>query len=497
MLGSVYNAGDLPFDIPDIKSSSELSEDEQFSIIDRAINGDLKGIIPVTQEDIDLYNRKKYEGSYANEYRRATEFSYVPKHKQEQVKRERAQAMGMPPPIPQQPVGYPNASPMGNPVLSGYQSFANPYPQYQYPNTFYNAYNQYAGYGYYGGYYGGYNPYQGQPDRDFGNPVLNYAFSRINQFSSMPNYNTYGYYNYYNQPKPQTFEVRPNQPVSSVITQYASNMPAWAVQDSPIQQNWTYPEGFESPIVISMPPEIKQRVLATGYYNQPPYARTEQYRNFVNQERAEQAKVIETINRTVYGDEEYERRVNEQKIKEQEAAAAEYQRRHMYDATLGIKMTPEQQKLKADEAANMNRVMANFRYNPYNISFSLVDGWNRILSRINNNKAVQKVKSFFKPDRTAIEFLTEDYPKYKSNKDFEDFCREARIGFMEYDADKYRSALVRSGISATPYLGFRPTYDPITQTQVNMASAPQSIAERYNERRNSYIREAEKRGGVV
>lgn len=491
MLGSVYGPGDLPFDLPDVKSSSELSEDEQFAVIDRAINGDLKGILPVTQEDIDLYNRKKYGGSYANEYRRATEFSYVPKHKQEQVKQERGQAMGMPPPIPQQP--------MGNPVLSGYQSFGNPYPQYQYPNTFYNDYNQYAGYGYYGGGYYGYNPYQyqGQPDRDFGNPVVNYAFSRINQFSSIPTYNGYGYYGYYNQPKAQTFEVNPNQSVSPVIVQYASNMPTWAIPDTQIKQEWVYPEGFESPVTISMSPEIKQRVWTTGYYSQPPYARTEQYRNFVAQKREEQGKLIETIQRKVYGDEGYERRVNEQKAREQEAAAAEYRRRHMYDATLGIRMTPEQQKLKADETANIQRVMSNFRCNPYNISFSLADGWNRILNRINNNKAVQKVMSFFKPDRTTVEFLMEDYPKYKANKEFEQFCRDARIGFMEYDADKYRSVLVRSGISASPYLGFRPTYDPVTQTQVGVASAPQSIAERYNERRNSYIREAEKRGGVI
>ena len=497
MIGSFTDSA--LFGMPDVKRQNELSEEEQAEIIQRALYGDLKGLIPVTQEDIDLYNRVKYKGTetYANEYRKATEFSYVPRHKQEQVKKERAEKMGLIQP------------PQGNPVLSGYQSFSSPYqpiyqyqyqPQYQYPNTYYSymGYDRYSSpYSYYGY---GYNPYyQNQPDVDFGDPVTNYAFSRINQLSS-PYQSYYSGYQYYNAPRNTQFTVNSNMQPSDMLYQYIQSTPdTMMVQESNIRKEYVYPPGFDDePVVITIKPEMKRIVDQYNYYNPPPYARTEQFKRYVAQQQQERKSFMETLNRMFFGDEEYQKMVDEQTRRNNEIAANNYKRRHMYDSKLAGTLNSPQEKFKIEIEENMRRVINFFNCNPYYIqSFKLHEKWEDINNRILNSKPMQAIRKFFKPTSTFVEFMNEEYPKYKANKDYEDFCRKARISLMEYDADKYRNALYRSGISSTPYLGFKSAYDPVSKSQVNVSSAPQSIAERYNERRNSYIREAEKRGSVV
>lgn len=504
MLGTTtYSHTDLPYETSN--RYANLSEDEQFAIIDRAINGDLKGSIPITEEDMELYNRRKSQESYANEYRKATEFSYVPRHKQAQVKAERAKAMGLtnPSPIPiqqpqQQYQGYQN----GNPVLNGYQTFnspiipPSPINSYNYPNTYYNTgyQNSYNGglynTGYRNSYYQPYQPYQPIMLND---PVLSFAINSMTQDMNMgPSY--YYQYPYMQQQRSQQFTINCNQKPSQFVVDYANSIQSNNVQPQP---EYKYPEGFDSeePVVISMAPWLRQRVMSRMNNR---YTMTEEYRKYISQQNQEQRDNYTSIIKAALGEETYENIVTKQKEMSDKLAMESYKRRRAYEGHFDDPdMTPAQRELKADELRNMQIVYNNFRYNPYNICYKLSDGWKIIQARINSDKTVQKIKSFFNPNSNIFEFLNEEYPRFERQKKLEQFCHDARMDSLSYDADKYRNALMRSGISSTPYLGFRQTYDPITNSNVTVASAPQSISDRYNARRDSYIREAEKRGGVV
>lgn len=509
MLGSIYG-GNSPYSFPETAKSDAMSEDEQFAIIDRALNGDLKGVVTVTQSDMDLYNRHKAaQGTYANEYRKATEFSYVPRAKQEQVKAERAAQMGITP--PNQSMGfssanYAEAKPLypqqsSNPVLNGYASF-NSAPAYSYPNTYY-------GNGYYNPYF---NQYYYQPQRmyDYGDPVTNYAMSKVIEMSTLNNNgyfdNTNNYYSGYYQPQLQTLIIDPNQRPSAAALDFGNRINSNFQNDTFIPLEDKIPEGFEEPVIISMPPELRQNYYGGyGYYNMspyerafnspPPYAQTKQYQDYLKSIQKNKEELMTIIYRSVLGHKgiDYDEYQEQLKASAEENAKRGYNERHKYDNIFN----EAELRIKAEQEENMSRVMSNFRCNPYNISFDPSKAWERIERGLASDRQFQMLQKYMPSNMSYVEFVMDGYPAYMERLKYEEFCHEARLDSMRYDSSKYRNAINRSGINNSPYLGFKPMYDPITRQQTSMVTPPESISQKYNERRASYIREAEKRGGIV
>lgn len=513
MLGSIYG-GTYPYQFPETTKSDAMSENEQFSIIDRAINGDLKGIVSVTQSDIDLYNHHKaMQENYANEYRKATEFSYIPRSQQEKVKAERAAQMGITP--PHQSAGfsssnYMEAKPLypqqpSNPVLSGYASF-NSTPAYAYPNTYFgNGYYPYYNNGYYNSYY-----QQPQQIYDYGDPVTNYAVSKIAEMSNLSangyfDNNYYGgYYNQYPYTREVAITIDPNQRPSQTALNFGniSNQSFINNQTIPIDD---IPEGFEKPVVIHMSEELRNS-LYNNYYSgmspyqrmfnsPPPYAQTKQYQDYVASIQRNNQNLMEVIQRSVLGHKgvDYDEYMEQKKIETEESVKRSYIERHKYDAMLN----PIEIKIKAEQDENMGKVMANFRANPYNISFDQSKTWERVEAALMNDRQFQIIQEYMPSDMSFVEFLAKGYPSYVDKRRYDDFRRTARLESMQYDSSKYRNAIDRSGINGSPYLGFKPIYNPYTGQQSNAVTPPESISQKYNERRASYIREAEKRGGIV
>lgn len=506
MLGNI-DIGNYPYQFPETTKSDAMSEDEQFSIIDRAINGDLKGIVSVSQNDIDLYNRHKamQNGTYANEYRKATEFSYVPKAKQAEMKAERAAQMGITP--PNQSVGFSSAnyidakplypSQPSNPVLGGYASF-NSTPSYSYPNTYY-------GNGYYNPYYNsGYNPYYQPPQQmyDYGDPVTNFAVSKILEMSDL---GARGYFdnNYpgYYAPQQQTkIIIDPNQRPSQAALNFGTTSPS-------TQMNYDadIPKGFEKPVVISMPDDLRASYYG-GYYNSqsyyqsvfnspPPYAQTTQYQEYMNNVQKNKQNLLEIIQRSVLGHSgiDYDEYMEHQKAETEQLAKDRYMQKYQEDKNLNS----AELKIKSEQEANMSMVLSNFRYNPYNIAFDPSKAWERTETNLMNDRQFQMLQEYMPKDMSFVEFLAKGYPSYVDRLKYDEFRHTARADSMQYDSSKYRNAIDRSGINSSPYLGFKPMYDPYTGQQTTAVTPPESISQKYNERRASYIREAEKRGGIV
>ena len=489
MLGSIYD--DVPYETyPDIKSKSDLSEDEQVKIIERALYGDLKGVIDVTEADMDLYNRHRHgTESYANEYRKATEFSYVPRNKQKEIKEARARELGITPP---------STTFYGNPVLSGYQSFTGSYQQppqqYQYPDISYNnPYPSYSSYGYQGyGYYGGYG-YQ-QPVYDCGDPNMNLIMMMLNQTQNQYNngyyYNNYGYY----QPRPDTIRFNVNQQpmpteqsLSFVIDDkvFAEGLKF----DIPEVAEPVYPKGYNPLATIEIPKEVNDFLNRPSYSNM--YAMQQQIQKCIKAEQERQQAVWDDLNRRLLGAEEYDNIKSERQEYINQVNKEDYKRRHAYDSLFyNGNLSEQERKVIAQEKQNTDRLMRHFRNNPYGISYDPSKAWQEIIIRYYNDKETQAMLKDIPADMSAIEVMNIGYPKYLDRKKFEEFYMNARKDAMGYDSSRYRQILTQSGLNASPYLG---RSSPTLPGQI---SSPDSITQRYNERRNSYIRDAEKRGDV-
>lgn len=495
MLGNIYQ--DVPYEMPDVKSSSELSEEEQVKIIERALHGDLQGIIDVTEADMDLYNRHRHgTETYANEYRRATEFSYVPKNKLKQVQEARARELGItPPPSVLTQENKPQTF-YGNPVMNGYQSFTGTQPQYQYPNTYYqNPYNTNYGYqGYNYGYQYGYG-YQ-QPSYNYG-PLMNLVVTALDQSQYQYNngYGYGGYYSSYYQPRPETFRFNPNQTPSqieqfmytnSANSSFDSNMAFNAPNPIPVDPNVINPLA-----VISMSPEMDQYINQTYYRNNSNNIQ-QQIQQLWQEQKRKEAEVLTAMNRALMGAEKYDQMQADRENYQKEMNKASYKQRHMYGADYSddTNLTPQQKKMKERERANTERVMSYKRYNPYNILYPIDIDKNQVWYRYYNDKEVQARLKDMPPDMSAIDFINIGIPRYENRKKFEDFYVKSRQGQMGYDSNKYREILKQSGINATPYVG------PNLNTSPGYVSSPDSITQRYNQRRDLYIKSAERRGDV-
>lgn len=494
MLGSVYD--DVPYGTyPEVKTAEQLSEEEQVEIIERALHGDLKGILEVTEKDMDLYNRHRHgTETYANEYRKATEFSYIPKHKYKQVQEERAKAMGLEPPPSRRNNNQQQQSYYSNPVLSGYQAFNGgntgyQQPRYQYPNTYYNPVPYgafgYGGYGYYGNY---------QQPYDYGNPYLNYSMSLLQQSAiPQPSY-------YRQQPRQESFLFNPNQQISETENLIADGKSVFddkifteGLDFGYIEIHDDIPKGFEAQpqnIYISIPDSTRNYMSQYSFYNNQNILR-QQYAAMVAEENKRQAEFIEYLNECMFGKEEYEKIKAERTEQLNKLYASDYRRRYMYDSEVYKELSDSQRKMKMAEKANMDKVMSYRYYNPYNLVYDPRMEWQNIVYRFNNDRETQAMIKDMPRDMPFVEAMNVGFARYNNRKQLEDFYMKAHSAYMGYDSNRYRSILQQSGISANPYLGRTPVgmyNQPITD--------PNSITARYNERRNSYIREAEKRGGV-
>lgn len=509
MLGYTYGGDDVPYEMSDYYDP--MSEYEQFKVIDRALNGDLRGTVELTATDMELYNRLK--GSYANEYRKATEFSYIPKARQDQVRAERTNPMVMTP--PNQNIGfssgYISTGPMytntSNPVLSGYASFNSPptTPSYPYPNTYYNP-----GYGsYYGGYYGYYN--RSNDYVDYGDPIMNYAMSKINDVGRM-HYQGYfepnSYYSYYQPPQPQMQTVNLNLPNEAIA--YGGQLAA--IQGSVIQQNIfnvspadVATKSYEERTTIKVPMEFKQPSWGYYYYTDPytraaaippAYVNSQQYRDYCRKRQEMVEACYDSIYQSVcsYFGADYDKFKSTIKANYEQYGRQQYKHRHRYDNAIE---SEEEKSLDLAIDRNMRQVYSYYTSNPYGLTYNPADGWKYVMARLENNKNFKKMNEEFPSNQTAIEFLNEGYPKFAKRQAFEDFCRKARLGDMDYDSGKFRNVVDRDATNKYAHLGFKSVFNPITGQTETSITTPDSIAQKYNERRSRYIQEANKRGGLT
>ena len=487
-------------------------EQQQAEFTNRALYGDLQGKVPITEKDRQIMNMySQYNTTpqgYANEYRKATELSYVPRAQLEQVKAQRAAEMGIQPPS-----SYAQATPLypQNPVMNGYRDFGNPYQNL--------AYNPYAGTNFYSNSY--YNPfgYQQQPQVmiDHNNPIINFAVSKIMQMSDYQDY--YGTQNYYNTPD-RTVRIdfnkqfnEDNTIVSHLPPEIKENMNRYFASMGIDVSNDSNDTDWRNGRIIEVPVVGLSQNTPYGYpsyYNNytsyqmqnslPPYCRTKQFQDYLEAEKKKQQEFQEAITRDIFRitGNDYDEFTRKMQEKKEEDAKRQIKNRHRYDSFFNNE-SDEAKKLYEDMEDNMNKVLMNISINPYHYTVSFDDVRDNCNKLMWNEPNIQKARQEMPWNASAIDFWTKYYPQYENRKIVDRLRYLARKGQMDYDSNKYREAITRSGINSQPYLGFaayKPVYNPVTGQQSTITPID-SITQKYNERRQNYIMEANKRGGIV
>lgn len=535
---SMQNPGPIMVPNVPIQNFDDMSEDSQLDVIERALYGDLKGIIEVTQKDMELYNRRK--GMSRTGYVSQAEMDkrhqeWVASHPNEVRPNVQAETYSS---------TNPNSFNFANQncTLANY----NPYigggykPQNSYPNPYGGSYNPYAAspagynqqmyYNTYGGYYNGggyygsypyYGGYQQQQPIQYADPVFGFALSKIDQMSNMYhtgqfNQNQYYAQSFYQQPT-ETICINPVVENNQLQVKSPSQRSHLFIEES----RKFFKNGVSLPVAeteqenkyAQIPTEAinAYRSYYSNYYNMtpmqralnqpPPYVYSQQFKDAVKQYYDNQQMLQHAIASAVFeysGLGSYDEYLNQQKQAETERLSEQY--RQIYEQDAGL--SPEDKahntrvRREADELFERGAGLATRAY-------SFVPRWGMtpqqfVQTAYAMSPMLRDQYRYINPDQTFSEFII-GCNRYATHLENVEFARNARKAYMgDYDKDCYRSAIVTDNPNAkNSMLGFNMVYDPIRRQSNQVISPHAGLADQYAAKRAAYMQSANMiRGGT-
>lgn len=526
-----------------VKDYDSMSEDEQLNVIERALHGDLKGIIDVTPKDMELYNRR-YQMSRTGYVTQAE----MDKRHQEWLANHPEDAARTQP-VLQSNADFSSGAYQGinqnctlnnyNPYIGGgyapRNSYENPYggsfnPYASTPISYGQQYYQQRPYYGYGGYYGGY-PQQTQQQiaNLFEDPVMRFAFSKINQISDMYNSGQMNSNNYYQmsaqQPRTETVCINPSIENNNLQVSDPGIRKHLNLEDSRKfftssevklkEFDLPYDDNEDKDIYGQIPVEANNayRSYYSQYYsmsplqralNSPsPYTYTDQYREEVRQFYQNQQNLYNAIGKAVfeyagYGD--YDEYMKQKELDEKRRIADQYRQACEQDQGLTTeeKRHNSEVRRRADYLFESGAQLYRYRYCSVNPEQLRYTPQNFLMTAYRNSPELRDQYKYINPDQTFSEFVN-GYNNYAHHMETVEFARNARKSYMNnYNSDSYRNAILTDNPNArNSLLGFNTVYDPVRR-QTNQVIAPHAgLEDQYAAKRSAYLASAGKiRGGT-
>lgn len=531
-----------------VQNYDDMSEDQQFDVIERALYGDLKGIIEVTPKDMELYNRRKnmsrtgYVSQAESEaFRRKWEAEHpaeMEEHRQKMaalnLNASSTFSSGpMDPSIDYQSNTLNNYEPYSQ-VVNNNNLNVGYTPQNYYSNPYggggYNpymaspvAYNQ----GYYTSMYNpyGYNYYgynQAPPISNcFEDPISKFAWSKVDQMSQMYhsgqlNY-PYGGYGYY-QPRQMTEEILANPEVTDNKLQTTDPIMRQHLKMESAKNFFRqdiYLPAVEEPkptnnVYVNVP--IEKPTMYSGYYSSyysmspldralttlPPYAQTAEYQTAAREYAQNQQNMMDEIGRVIFqygnlGD--YDETIKSIKEQEIESIRDQYKANLMVDANLPIKDRIENQEKRRKMEEYGQRAMyyaAMYASGNYIRIDQFKDLYKNIMNAgLQSSPDFQLQSKYINPNQTFVEYL-DGFNRYSAEKNIREFAANARKAYMGgYDRENYRRSIVTDNPNeANSMIGFKNVYDPIKRQMNQVVTPYEGLADKYAAKRAAYIERA-------
>jgi hypothetical protein len=489
MLSEIFGQGSYEVPVVQPVQFESMPQDQQIEIIERAIYGDLRGKVPLSPRDLNMYRE------------------YVLSHK------------GYVSSVQQQPAQQNYGA---TPSLRSYDTY-NSAPNYNTAQQPYNVganyYNPYSQQNYYGSMnsYGYYGTVEEDPTMAGYDPISKYVLSEIEQHNAYEDsgYNYGGQYGSYysggyDRPR-DTETVRIDEPRNPMAPlpmnpNTDSQFKYENIFNAPIEHNFniTIPEQNPEPIYAEVP-VMYPTYNSYGYgyngysYNLPPYAYTQSFRDYQNKKYQKYMDVQNSIMNAGFAitGRDYEEWAQAQRAAQQQIQKEQYEAIHKDDWRYTESKLKEVRVYEEKNRANFEKAW-RIHYTPEGVRYDPQADWSNAFRVINSSPLFRRLDQLIRPDSTTIE-----YTRALGQLEIEDTVAKMRRRNRLYSAQNYNQDLYRRQIAMGSnehkyaYLGFKKTYDPVTGQQITTVSPPDAIKQKYEARKAAYQASAEARGGLT